>query len=239
MPRSSRLLILGALVAAAGWLLAPGIARADDRPVPTAATGTVEGTVTYRADVKRPWRYARYYVQRAKSGELAEAVVALKREGLRAVQPSPPESVTIDQKNFQFLPETVAIRRGDSVTFTNSDQTVHNVRSTSDLASFNVTMPLGGSGQTVRFDRSGGVRRPVEIGCVYHSSMRAWVFVFDHPFFAVTPADGRFRFGAVPAGKYDLELVHPAGALHWRQPIEVKPNEALRVEIHLTPDNHR
>lgn len=222
------------------WPLAPSsIARADERAVTTAATGIVEGSVTYRADAQRPWRYARYYVQRAKTGELAEAVVALRHDALRDVQPRPAESVTIDQKNFQFLPETVAIQRGDSVTFTNSDQAVHNVRSTGDLARINVTMPLGDSGHTVRFDRAGGVRRPVEIGCAYHSSMRAWVFVFDHPYFQVTPPDGRFRFVDVPAGKYDLELVHPAGALRWRQPIEVQPNETLRVEIHLTPDNKR
>lgn len=240
VPRLSRLLIRCAVFVALAWLHAPGsTAQADDRAATAAATGIVEGNVTYRADTKKPWRYARYYVKQSRTGELAEAVVALRGEGLEAAQPKPTESVTIDQKNFQFLPETVAIRKGGSVTFTNSDQAVHNVRSTSDLASFNVTMPQGGKGHTVRFDRAGGVRRPIEIGCAYHSSMRAWVFVFDHPFFAVTLADGRFRFAAVPAGKYELELAHPAGSLHWRQRIEVRPSETLHVEIHVSPDNKR
>ena len=36
--------------------------------------GAIEGVVTYHADAKRPWRYSRYYIKQAKTGELAEAV---------------------------------------------------------------------------------------------------------------------------------------------------------------------
>ena len=149
------------------------------------ASGTVEGSVIYHADSKRPWRYSRYYIKDAKSGELAEAVVALHGKGLSLPRDREPATVKIDQKNFQFLPETVAIRRGDSVTFTNSDQATHNVQSSGDLANFNVTIPAGGEGYAVRFDRAGGIRRPAEVGCVFHSNMRAWVFVFDHGCFQI------------------------------------------------------
>ena len=74
--------------------------------------GTIEGAVTYRADAKRPWRYARYYVKNAKSGELAEAVVALRGKSLEKSKPAAPATVKIDQKDFQFVPELVAIRHG-------------------------------------------------------------------------------------------------------------------------------
>ena len=49
--------------------------------------GTIEGVVTYRADPQRPWRYARYYVKQAKTGELAEAVVAIRGKGLTGAAP--------------------------------------------------------------------------------------------------------------------------------------------------------
>jgi len=201
----------------------------------SAQPGVIEGTVTYQADSERPWRYARYYIKQAKTGELAEAVVALRARPLTDDKHEP-QTVVIGQQNFQFQPETVAIRRGDSVKFTNADQATHNVQSSSEIASFNVTMPGGGQ-QTVRFDRAGGARQPVQVGCVFHSAMRAFVFVFDHPWFALTPASGKFKLTDVPPGEYDLEMAHPAGGLRWRKRITIKPGETTRIDIPVSPDD--
>jgi len=197
--------------------------------------GAIEGIVSYQADPARPWRYARYYVKQAKTGELAEAVVALRAKPSSDAGREP-QTIVIDQQNFQFQPETVAFRRGDSVKFTNADQATHNVQASSDIVSFNVNM-AGGGEHTVRFDRAGGIRQPVQIGCVFHSAMRAWIFVFDHPWFQVTPTTGKFRLADVPPGQYELEMVHPAGSLRWRKRVEVKSGETLRIDIRVSPDD--
>src|SRR5262245_29082859 len=106
---------------------------ADEPAVVQASNaGAIEGTVSYQADPNRPWRYARYYVKQPKTGELAEAVVALRAKATRE-DSKQPQSIVVDQQNFQFLPETVAIRRGDSVKFTNADQATHNVQASSDI----------------------------------------------------------------------------------------------------------
>ena len=55
-----------------------------------------------------------------------------------------PATTVIDQKDFRFIPETVAIRAGDSVKFTNSDPQLHNVR-TSDGSSTAKTKPFASS----------------------------------------------------------------------------------------------
>jgi plastocyanin len=202
------------------------------------APGVIEGTVTYQADSKRPWRYARYYVKHPQSGELAEAVVAIRAKAQSNAQPRQPQTTVIDQKNFLFLPETVAVRRGDAVKFTNSDQATHNVRASSDIANFNVNMPGGGS-HTVTLEKPGGLSQPLVVGCVFHSAMRAWVFVFDHSFYQVTKPDGRFRLENIPAGDYDLEMAHPSGELRWRQKVTVQPGQTTRVDIRVSPDDKR
>jgi plastocyanin len=204
---------------------------------PMQATGTVKGTVFYHADSQRRWQYQRFYVRDAKQGQLAEAVVVLtpvKRQRVKA--PHQPETVTMDQKNFQFTPETIAIQAGDRVKFLNNDKEDHNVKSYHPLQSFNVNMPAGAE-HVETFEKAGHLKRPYQIGCVYHSSMRAWIFVFDHPNFQVTKADGQFELKNIPPGQYKLELVHPAGELQWSQPIEVKADETENIEINVSPDN--
>jgi plastocyanin len=201
------------------------------------SVGTIEGTVSYKTDPKRPWRYGRYYIKSSKTGELAEAVIALRaRPAPDAKRPA--QTVVIDQENFQFQPETVVIRRGDSVKFTNSDAATHNVHTSGEIATFNVNTPGGGE-HTFTFDKAGGTRQPATIGCVFHGAMRAYVFVFDHPWYALTTANGRFRLNAVPPGEHDIELVHPAGELHWRKRVSLQPGETLRVDIVLSPDDKR
>ena len=87
------------------------------------------------------------------------------------------------------------------------------------------------------FETAGGINTPMQVGCVYHSAMRAWIYVFDQPYFQVTEADGRFQWDNVPPGQYTVEVVHPAGKLRWHQEIEVIAGKATTLQIELSPDN--
>lgn len=231
MPVMLRIVLIAALAALAGKAAADD-ARPSVRP-PDAKTvgGTIAGSVRYTSDPQHPWRYQRYYVKGGKAGPLAEALVVLRGSSLRNwPAPAQPQSGKVDQFNFQFVPELLAIRAGDSVTFTNSDTTIHNVRSTAAIAPFNVNLDAGDE-YVHTFVRAGDLRTPVTLGCVYHGGMRAWIYVFDHPFYAVTDESGVFRFENVPAGRYTLEMVHPAGQLRWSRPVTLSAGKEQTVEV--------
>lgn len=204
-----------------------------------APKGSVKGLVKYVPNSKKPWRYSRYYVADARKGWLAECVVALK--GVPSVgKDSSRKAVThvMDQKNYQFIPETMAIRAGDRVKFTNSDDALHNVMTSSELASFNINV---GKGREYfhRFPKAGNIIKPARLGCVYHGAMRAWIYVFDHEHFVVTGKNGRFDFTNVPPGKYELIAVHPAGRFRSSQSIEIgnRPSGDLVIELSPKSDN--
>lgn len=200
-------------------------------------TGTVEGTVLYRADPKRPWPLSRYYIHSAKEGFLAESVVALEGPALATnAAPCSARNRTMDQVNFQFVPETMVIRAGDSVHITNSDEALHNVTTMDGGSPFNLNVAKSQE-LAHTFEHAGGLNAPIRLSCVFHGGMRAWIYVFDHPWFQLTERDGHFRLEKVPAGMCTLGVIHPAGKLRYRQQIEVKPNATVQVEIILSPDN--
>ena len=214
-------------------------AASPKKPAAPAASkpGTLEGAVRYVADSKRRWRLGRYYIRDAGQGHLAEAVVALRGSKLaEAAQKASPATVTIDQKDDLFTPETVVLRAGDRVKFTNSDAKLHNVKSNHARHAFSFNLTQGKEALQT-FEKAVSMRQPVRLGCAYHSSMRAWIYVFDHPFYQLTGQDGRFRLTDVPPGEYRLEVVHPAGGLRWSQPVTIEPGEKVKIDIRLSADD--
>lgn len=111
-----------------------------------------------------------------------------------------PGRAVMDQRNETFLPRLLAVQTGTTVDFPNSDSTYHNVFSLSRARRFDLGRYAAGRTKSVRFDRPGVVR----VFCDIHSHMSAFVVVFNHPYFRVTDADGRFRIDNVPPGTYTV-----------------------------------
>jgi hypothetical protein len=63
-----------------------------------------------------------------------------------------------------------------------------------------------------------------------HAWPRAYLAVFDHPYFAVTKPDGSFSIDGVPAGKYTLVAWHErTGKVE--QPVEVRGGAGVKVVV--------
>ena len=241
-PPAQRALILAAVLVSL-FGKSPTAQSQQPRPPqqPTAMRATIEGVVIYEADRKRRWRFRRNYVADRKNGHLAEALVCLELAALAAR----PDSVewTLDQREYRFIPETLAIQAGDRVRFTNGDPQLHDVTSRQSAAGEHVsqtvdTFSLRQREEVVRTYRdAGGTRRPVALTCRFHGAMQGWIYVFDHPFFQVTGTEGKFRLVGVPPGKCRLVMVHAAGRLRWEQDVEVKAGEAKYIEIRVSPDH--
>jgi plastocyanin len=106
----------------------------------------------------------------------------------------------MDQHHETFVPHVLAITVGTVVDFPNSDHFYHNVFSLSKTARFDLGRYATGRSKSIRFDRPGIVR----VFCDIHSHMNAFILVFNHPFFGVTDAEGRYHIDNVPPGTYNV-----------------------------------
>jgi hypothetical protein len=109
--------------------------------------------------------------------------------------------VALDQKNCEFLPYSLAIHQDQTLVIKSSDPVNHNVRYAAFTnAPFNQILAPRGEMEA----KLVAERRPIVVACDIHSWMKAYIMVFDHPFFAVTGEDGSFEIKGVPAGEQNL-----------------------------------
>jgi len=176
---------------------------------PTAATqGAAASGIRGRLDIRRLARPAERRPDVASAGaagprdrnDLRRGVVYLETAPRAAFDEREPGRAVMDQRNERFVPHVLAVMVGTIVDFPNSDRTYHNVFSLSRARKFDLGRYAAGKSKAVRMDRPGVVR----VFCDIHSHMNAFVLVFNHPFFNVTDADGRYTLPAVPPGTYTV-----------------------------------
>ncbi len=121
------------------------------------------------------------------------------------------DTVVIDQPHCAFLPRVSGynpsyfddagklVPSGQKLTIKNSASVSHNVRATTNPVfnkPFNENMPP--MTESERIFKAQPL--PITLQCDVHTWMSARLFVFDHPYYAITKADGSFEIPFVPAG---------------------------------------
>jgi len=130
------------------------------------------------------------------------------RKGLPAgkTYTAPKKAALLDQQRSMFRPRVQGLFVGQDFAMRNSDPIIHNVRSLSqENRPFNIAQPAGTPDRLKRFSDKEG---PIELRCDFHRWMRAYIFVMEHPFFAITDAKGRFHIKNLPPGEYTLATWH-------------------------------
>jgi len=120
-------------------------------------------------------------------------------------KPAKPD-VEIDQPCCRFIPHVVVAQEGQNMIIKNSAPVPHNAKWVSrNNGEINPLIPSGGMYKVQEPLKA--ERFPINVECSIHPWMKAYVWVFSHPYFAVTDDDGNFEIKNVPVLNGKLRLV--------------------------------
>lgn len=133
----------------------------------------------------------------------------------------------------QMTPRVQAVLAGGTLNLHNTDALVHRARFLRQGTRAPVaSASYSDEGQVVPMTtplRKAGL---LEVRCDVHPWARAWIAVFDHPYFRTTERDGAFTLDSVPAGHYTLVAWHPRlGVVRQEVTVEAGKEAAVTVTL--------
>lgn len=162
------------------------------------------------------------------NGALANVVIFVK-DGLRNYTfDAPSDPAILGQKNCMYEPHVSALMTNQPFQIQNNDPTMHNVHPLpKHNRQWSTSQPAGSAALKSTFGRP---EFAMPVLCNVHPWMRAFVFVFDHPYFAVTSKTGRFELKDLPPGTYTIEAWHENYAAQ-DQTVTIAPKESKSISF--------
>lgn len=137
------------------------------------------------------------------NGTLANAVVYIKDFPADFIVDAPAGGATLAQRGCMYDPHIVALRTGQTLEIKNEDQATHNVLAMPEQnPKWNRSETPGAAPLEETFAIP---ELAIPVRCNVHPWMKSYVFVFSHPYYAVTGTDGRFELKNLPPGTYTIE----------------------------------
>jgi hypothetical protein len=221
----NRLMRSGVACAALAILAAAPAARAD-------GWGTVKGQVVFDGAAPAPEQLkvdkdqeaclahgpllSQKYVVDPKSKGVRWVIVWLADPKSPQKGPSPiapaltaikDKKIFLDQPTCQFEPHVIALRKGQALDAKNTAKVPHNIKIDSGpTGGVNLNQIIAPGSHLLipaaQIKPTGSAA--ISVSCTIHGWMKGYIRVFDHPYFAVTDAEGNFEIKDVPAGTWNL-----------------------------------
>lgn len=166
------------------------------------------------------------------NGGLKWAVVSIASEikGKKSFEELPGKPV-LDQSGCVFKPHIVVVAVDKPLIVTNSDKTLHNVRTVSmfneSVNTAQIYMPGKSQPRDTFYFSEPEIIKTV---CDVHGWMKSYIHVVDHAYYDVTGENGSFRITDVPPGKYTLKVWHETLG-EKKKTIQVKSGETAELKF--------
>jgi hypothetical protein len=183
-------------------------------------------------------------------GELANVLIFLYSDSTPPIHESyaaaADAEVLLDNEKCRFSPHVALLRTTQTLVLGNKDSVGHNTK----VDTFtNVPInPLIPAGSQLKHKFPAPERLPATVSCSIHPWMTAKLVIKDHPYMAITDANGKFVMKNVPAGTWTfqawqsvyLSKVKVNGSpVEWskgRFEVDVKPGANELGEVRVSPE---
>jgi hypothetical protein len=128
-------------------------------------------------------------------------------------------------------PRVQGVVVGTTLNVFNEDRLIHKLVFIRDSHDTLTKMPFFNSGQMVASERIATRPGIVEVRCVLHPWTHGYVAVFDHPYFAVTDANGAFTIDSLAPGTYKMMVWHEGMTQPAAQQVQVAANGTAKIDL--------
>lgn len=147
----------------------------------------------------------------SESKGVANVFVFLDKAPAGFKAPPPAQDIQFDQKNCRFTTHALFCQVGQTIRLLNDDGVLHNTRCVGNRNG-NVNNAISANDRAgIKLVYKRPEREPFSVKCDLHAWMSAYHLVLDHPFAAVSDAEGNFKIEGLPAGKYQFKVWHERG----------------------------
>ena len=177
----------------------------------------------------------RFFVT-GKDNGLADVLVVITAGLQKQPWPIPQQPVTLRLRNCIYENHVVAVQSGQQLLVANLDNGLHNVHpipSVKGNPESNFAMMPKAPALKFNFSQP---ERFLRFKCDVHPWEFAYVNVIDHPFFAITDANGNFVIPDLPPGDYTLEAHHrKAGVVQKQITVQRHRNTTINFQFTAAP----
>ena len=169
-----------------------------------------------------------------KDGGLQNVEVYLKDITTGKALPTEPVAISLVNTHCMFKPRVQAATVGQQITISSEDPVLHNTHpqnSATNATIYNIALPFKGFSVTKPLPATPEL---IKVKCDAHEWMHAWIWEFDHPYFATTGEDGKFTIKDVPPGTYTLVAWQEAAGEKSMQ-VTVAAGKTATADIQLAP----
>jgi hypothetical protein len=210
------------------------------KAAPMAAVGLLAGTI--KLDGAAPVDSVPITVDESVCGTKAESPVTATAKGLAGVivwiadaktgKALPVEKrLELSSEKCALDPRVQAVVVGTTMNVYNEDRLLHKLIFIGGAHDTLTKMPFFNSGQMVASERLATKPGIVEVRCALHAWTHGYIAVFDHPYFAVTDANGAFTIDSLAPGTYKMMVWHEGMAQPVAQQIQIGANGTARVDL--------
>jgi len=116
------------------------------------------------------------------------------------------DEIKLDNNKCRFAPHMTILRTSQTLLVGNSDTVGHNTNITTlSNPAQNILVPSGGE---LKMNFPAEERFPVQVACNIHPWMQGKVLIKDHPYVAISDADGKLTIKNLPTGKWTFQFWH-------------------------------